>query len=441
MHAPTLNSTSIDQLALANGKSVVFVGVAGCGMRGLAVFFLQAGWQVYGCDAKALAADDKLFELGLEWCELATAPRASWVVRSAAVPASDPVFEQCVEHTARPCLYAEFLGEISKIRPLLAVAGTHGKTTCTAWIAYGLREAGVEVGYLVGAEVPQLKSSSAWGNPALPLIVESCEYARSFHHLHPTQVALINVAAEHPDTYPGGLPEVSESFEKFLRNTSTTGKVFAGPEAPQDLRHSTEAAWQDCDLLDENVPLGLFGDHNRRNASLVAAVLRDFNLSDEQVSHALSSFSGAARRLELLREIDVDGGSVKLVSDYAHHPTEVAATLNAAQQRWPSAAINVVFQPHQAQRFQDYRDLYAECLDAASSVVLLPIFRARDVESCKADSKDLLPDLEVRHPQRSHMFCEQMLDGLQWSLSHATAGSVVLCLGAGDIDGYIRKVL
>jgi len=437
----TASAAGLDKLALENGKVVVFVGVGGCGMRGLATFFLQAGWKVYGCDARPLAVDDKLLKLGLEVCDVGSVPRASWVVRSAAVPASDTVFEECISESARPCLYAEFLGEISKIREVVAVAGTHGKTTCTAWIAYGLRQAGVEVGYLVGAEVPQLGSSSEWGDPSLPLVIESCEYARSFHHLRPSKVALINVAAEHPDTYPGGLPEVTESFAKFLSNTVDGGTVIAGPEAPSQLQKHTSATWMPARSLNSTINIGLFGKHNRSNAALVAAVLGDFGLGEEQILHALSTFTGAARRLEVVKELSLgDGESITLVSDYAHHPTEVGATINAARERWPQAKINVVFQPHQAQRFQDYRDLYVECLDEADMVALLPIFRARDVESCSADSKDLLPDLDAQHPQRLHNFCEKIEESLNWTLSNSTNGSVVLCLGAGDIDGHIRKL-
>ncbi|MDE0585399.1 MAG: Mur ligase domain-containing protein [Planctomycetota bacterium] len=441
MQTSTASAAGLDKLALENGRVVVFVGVGGCGMRGLATFFLQAGWQVYGCDARPLAADDKLFKLGLEVCDVDSVPLASWVVRSAAVPASDDVFEKCIAESARPCLYAEFLGEISKIREVVAVAGTHGKTTCTAWIAYGLRQAGVEVGYLVGAEVPQLGSSSEWGDPSLPLVIESCEYARSFHHLRPSKVALINVAAEHPDTYPGGLPEVTESFAKFLSNTVDGGTIIAGPEAPSQLQQHTSATWMPACPLNSTTNIGLFGRHNRSNAALVAAVLRDFDLSDEQILHGLSTFTGAARRLEFLKELNLGNGeSIKLVSDYAHHPTEVAATINAARERWPQAKINVMFQPHQAQRFQDYRELYIACLDEADMVALLPIFRARDVDSCSADSKELLPDLEARHPQRLHNFCETIEQSINWTLSNSTTGSVVLCLGAGDIDGYIRKL-
>ena len=193
--------------------------------------------------------------------------------------------------------------------------------------------------------------------------------------------------------------------------------------------------------LPNTISIGLFGKHNRSNAVLVAAVLDDFGLNDEQILHALSTFTGAARRLEVVKELSLgDGEGITLVSDYAHHPTEVAATINAARERWPQAKINVVFQPHQAQRFQDYRDLYVDCLNEADMVALLPIFRARDVESCSADSRDLLPDLDVQHPQRLHNFCEKIEESINWTLSNSTNGSVVLCLGAGDIDGHIRKL-
>ncbi|MDP6963261.1 MAG: cyanophycin synthetase [Planctomycetota bacterium] len=442
MSTPTISATCLDELALGHGRVITFVGVGGCGMRGLATFFLQSGWDVYGYDSKPLSSSDELYALGLRWCDESTLPMSSWVVRSAAVPSTDPVFAESVAKDARPSLYAQFLGEISKLRPVIAVAGTHGKTTCTAWIAYGLQEAGVDVGYLVGAKVPQLGGSSAWGDPRLPLVVESCEYARSFHFLRPQKVALINVAAEHPDTYPGGLPEVKQSFAEFLSHTSTDGCVYAGPEAPTDLQSSTDAEWMTCPQLDLDVELGLFGDHNRRNASLVASVLKDLGLEQEQISHALASFSGASRRLELVGELTKGQcETIKLVSDYAHHPTEVAATINAAKQRFKDCDINVVFQPHQAQRFKDYRELYADCLDEADMVALLPIYRARDSKDCVIDSDELIPELDARFPQREHHFAKSIDSAIDWTLANSKSSSVMLCLGAGDIDGYLREIL
>ena len=360
-------------------------------------------------------------------------------MRAAAVPAQEEHVGAAQAAGAKSALYAEMLGELSRLRPVLAVAGSHGKTTCTAWIAYGLREAGVQAGYLVGAQVPQLGASADWGDPELPLVVESCEYARSFHHLRPADVALINVDAEHPDTYPGGLPEVVEAFEIFLQGMSATGTVFAGPETP-DLRHASDGQWQDCAPLPADLPLGLTGRHNRRNAAMVAAVLKSFGLDQPAIDHALATFSGAARRLE---EVGQASNGALVVSDYAHHPVEVAATLQAARERWPGRRLMVVFQPHQAQRFHAYREMFAPSLDLADALLLLEIYRARDPEELQASVAELVPELQQRlpHQERALSTVQNHQEGRRILASWWRPDDVVMCLGAGDVDAFARSLL
>ncbi|MHC4823543.1 MAG: glutamate ligase domain-containing protein [Planctomycetota bacterium] len=430
--------TGLDGLAGTAGRTLLLIGAGGCGMRGLAKLFLQAGWEVYGQDARGFVSDDPLLTDGLKPLVEEDPLAVSWVVRSAAVPATDRHVARAIAGGAGSLLYSDMLGEISRLRPVLAVAGSHGKTTCTAWIAYGLQEAGVDAGWLVGAPVPQLPSSAAWGNPALPLVVESCEYARSFHALAPDDVALINVDAEHPDTYPGGLPEVLEAFSVFLQGMSARGKVFAGTETP-DLSGSCPGTWEDVKALPDAAAVGLHGAHNRRNAALVAAVLRSFDLNEAQVDHALATFRGAARRLEVVQTMD---SGALVVSDYAHHPVEVAATLQAARERWPGKRLLVVFQPHQAQRFHAYRDQFAPSLDQADALLLLEIYRARDPEELQASVEELVPELQQRRSAEDRPLCcvQDQAEGRKILHSWLQSEDVVLCLGAGDVDAFARDL-
>ncbi|MGB0954258.1 MAG: glutamate ligase domain-containing protein [Planctomycetota bacterium] len=430
--------STLDALAGPAGKTLLLVGAGGCGMRGLAKLFLQAGWTVFGQDAQGFAEGDPLLAEGLIALDEKAALNVSWVVRSAAVPSSDRHVNRAVAGGAESTLYSGMLGEISKLRPVLAVAGSHGKTTCTAWIAFGLREAGIDVGYLVGAEVAQLPASAAWGDARQPLILESCEYARSFHALRPTDVALINVDAEHPDTYPGGLEEVIEAFSVFLEGMTPQGTVFAGPETP-DLSARAAGGWSDAPALPDSQEVGLHGAHNRRNAVLVAAILRNFGLDDAQVDHALRTFTGAARRLEVVGQ--TEAGSL-IASDYAHHPVEVAATLQAARERWPSRRLLVVFQPHQAQRFHAYREQFAPSLDHADALLLLEIYRARDPEELQASVAELVPELEARRPQENRPLAtvQDHAEGRTILHSWADPDDVILCLGAGDVDAFARDL-
>lgn len=423
----------LDALAGAAGRTALLAGAQGTGMRGLARLLLQAGWTVYGADRAPFAAGDPLLQQGLRaWPR--EAPPVSWAVRSVAVPEHDAAFAAACAAGARGATYPQWLGEISRLRRVLAVAGSHGKSTTTAWIAFGLRRAGRAAGFVVGAPCAQLGGSADWGDPAEPLVLESCEYARSFHHLKPWSVALTNVDAEHPDTYPGGLPEVTESFARFLGSCAADGAIYAGPEAP-DLRARSAAAWRSSPPLPADWEVGLPGLHNRRNGALAAAVLRSCGLAEAQVRAAIAEFRGCARRLE---EVGTRRGAL-VVSDYAHHPVEVAATLQAAGERWPGRRLFAVFQPHQAQRFHAYREQFAPALDLADRLLLLEIYRARDPEELRASVAELVPEL-IRRRARPLAVVQEMESARAALDAWLAAGDVVLCLGAGDVDAFAREL-
>ncbi len=430
------SDSALQELAGEYGTTAYLAGAGGCGMRGLATLLLQAGWQVWGADQQAFASDDPLVKAGLQaMAEDAVPPKVSLCIRSAAIDSKDIAIQQAKRNGARSLLYSEMLGEISKLRPVLAVAGSHGKTTVTAWLAWALRRAGVPVGYLIGADVPQLNGSADWGNPDLPLVLESCEYARSFHHLRPQMVALINVDAEHPDTYPGGLPEVREAFQHFLGHVPLLGKIFAGPEAP-DLSAAGPGQWLPSIDLGEQEYVGLPGGHSRRNAALVAGVLRHFNLDEIAIQSSLADFRGAARRLEQLGQ----WRGALVVSDYAHHPVEVKATLEAMKECWPDRRLHVVFQPHQAQRFHAYRDQFAPALDLADALYLLEIYRARDPQQLKASVEELVPELVERQPGRHLKLVGDFARGQRLLQENVQSEDVILFLGAGNVDRFARSL-
>lgn len=414
--------------------SAHLVGVAGTGMRGLATLLLQNGWRVSGTDACPLPDDDPLLEDGLIWVE----PDAvCWdgeevCVRSAAIPDRDPRIVAARAAGVEPCLYADMLGRLTETRPMLAVCGTHGKTTTTAWIAWALRASGIECGWLVGGHSPQLGDSAAWGDPSAPLIVESCEFNRSFHKLRPRWAALLNVDHDHVDTYPS-LASFEAAFEQFLRSVPSDGAVFAGPQAPRWSARFPSLPWHELPTLPQSVPVGLPGDYNRQNAALVAGVLRYFGVGESAIGDRLTGFEGTSRRFETLGALQ--GASV--VSDYAHHPEAVSAVVATAREQTPNGKVWVVFQPHQASRFCRFLDRFAASLADADGVILLPVYRARDPEELLADIEDLASSLAADLPVA---VCDA--DGArQMVLAWAGPGDTVLCLGAGDIDRMVRSWL
>ncbi len=424
------------ELARGGAPRAYLAGAGGCGMRGLARFLLDCGWAVWGADRQPLSGEDPLVRQGLHpLAEGDPPPAVSLAARSVAVPEDDPAFAAACAAGARPLRYAELLGEITRLRPTWAVAGSHGKTTTTAWIAYGLRRVGRRPGFLVGGGVPQLGASADWGDPAEALIAESCEYDRTFLQLRPRVVALLNVDAEHPDTYPGGLPEVREAFERFLGLLPAEGLVLAGPEAPE-LASATAARWLRAPDLPNDWEVGLPGAHNRRNGALVAAVLAELGLEAPAIRAALRDFRGAARRLETVGRHPC-GATV--VSDYAHHPTELRATLAAAREAWPGRRLVVLFQPHQARRFTEYQGDFVAALDFADALLLLPVFRARDPEDLVAEVAAIREPLESRRPRPIEVLEDPAAapEALRRSLR---PDDLLLCLGAGDIDALARSL-
>jgi len=423
--------------ALAQGgKSTAFLaGAGGCGMRGLASFLLENDWEVWGADSKPFSDSDSLIKAGLRPLGVGQlTPQVSLAVRSVAVPETDPQFRAACEAGARGLVYSELLGEMTRLRPTLAVAGSHGKTTITAWIAYGLRLAGRDPGFLVGGGVPQLGGSASWGTSSEPLVAESCEYARTFHKLSPKWVALSNVDAEHPDTYPTGYPEVEEAFRIFLSKLPADGVVYASPEAP-DLSDSTPAQWCLAEELPKDWKVGLAGRHNRLNAALVRTTLLAHGISEEHVCEAIASFRGADRRMEELGTLN----GAPVVSDYAHHPVEVSATLEAASEMWPGRRLVVAFQPHQARRFDRFRVEFSKALDRADALVLLPLYRARDPEDLRPETGELLAPLQARR-KRDIFVAEDASIAATWLQSHVQGEDILLCLGAGDIDSFARSL-
>jgi len=433
--AQTAHFKRLDALSCDGPKTAFFAGAGGCGMRGLATFMLECGWKVWGADSNGFADNDPLIAAGLiPVAGGQSPPPVSLVARSVAVPVTDRQFSEARKSAGQQFVYSELLGEITRLRPCLAVAGSHGKTTITAWIAFGMRLANRQPGFLVGGNVPQLGCSADWGSHDEPLVGESCEYDRTFHQLSPRWVALCNVDAEHPDTYPGGYPEVEAAFREFLGKLPVGGAVFAGPEAP-DLSAATKADWRKLPALDSKVKVGLAGKHNRLNAAVVAGVLRSFDVPEEIVLRALVEYRGATRRMEQVGEFK----QAQVISDYAHHPTEVAATLQAAQERWPQRRLVVVFQPHQARRFERFRAEFVEALSLADALVLLPIYRARDPEDLQPVTSELLKPLRVQR-ERPIVAVEGMEQARCYLDNEIKKNDLLLCLGAGDIDKFARSL-
>ena len=442
------------------GRSIHFIGVGGCGMSGLAEFVLTEGGQVSGSDIKAGAATERLAQRGatihIGHGKGNVPAGADLVVHSAAVTADNPELLEARRRGTATMKYAEFLGQLMTLRLGIAVSGTHGKSTTTALAAYVLSEAGLDPSFVIGADVPQLKGGARVGNGP-HLVVEACEYDRSFLNFAPHAAAVLNVEEDHLD-YFRDLADIRDAFADFASRTVTEGLlVVNGADPGMDevaararCRVETFGIGGGWDWHAENlnadagryafdvyrrdapfasVNLALAGEHHVLNALAATALCAWAGAPAEAIGSALGRFQGASRRMEVLGRI----ADVTVVDDYAHHPTEIRATLAAARQRFSPQRLWVVFQPHQHSRTRFLLKDFAQALKVADKIIVPDIYFVRDSENERQAvcSQDLVKEIrglgaDARYVEDFDSIRRHLIEGLG-------PGDVLMTMGAGDV--------
>ncbi|MEL7311674.1 MAG: UDP-N-acetylmuramate--L-alanine ligase [Pseudomonadota bacterium] len=396
-----------------------FVGIGGAGMCGIAEVLLTQGYDVQGSDLAESAATTRLRNLGatiLLGHAAANLGEADVVVSSTAVPADNEEIVAAHERRIPVVARAEMLGELMRFsRRSVAVAGTHGKTTTTSLVAAVLAEAGVDPTYIIGGRLKGANRNARLGESQY-LVAEADESDASFHHLQPLAAIVTNIDADHLSTYDHDLQRLHDAFVEFLHNLPFYGVAVlciddegvrairaAVPRSQLTYGLSEDADVRAIDIAmeghrstftvvreqreDLTVTLNLPGLHNVRNALAAIAVATDFEVADTAIAAALNSFSGIDRRFQQLGRIDVPGGDALLIDDYGHHPTELAATIDAARAGWPNRRLVLVFQPHRYSRTRDLLDDFAQVLSAVDVLVLLEVYSAGEPPIANADGR------------------------------------------------------
>jgi UDP-N-acetylmuramate--alanine ligase len=301
---------------------------------------------------------------------------------------------------------AELLAELVSLRDSIVVAGAHGKTTTSSMIAFCLERLGRDPAWLIGADVPQLGGNAGTGEGWL--VVEGDESDRTIAELRPSVAVVTNVDLDHHATF-GSRAEVTELFDGWLANVPA---VVRGEElAPYD------------------GPLAIAGEHNRRNAASALAALELVGVSREEAASVLAEFRGAARRLEHRG----DAGNVAVYDDYAHHPAEIAATLDALRNGKGSRLL-VLFQPHLYSRTRHLARELADSLAAADVVAVTDVYPAREEPIEGVTGKLVVDALVERRPGMLVGWTPSVEDGVRFLVDHVRAGDRVVTIGAGDVD-------
>lgn len=448
-------------------RNIYFLGIGGIGMSAIARWFNVNGYRVAGYDRTTTPLTDALQAEGIDIhfeddvrhipAEFLAHKDATLVVRTPAVPADHAEWNFLEKEGFTIMKRSQVLGLLAESMYLIAVAGTHGKTTTSSMVAHVLRQAGRNctaflggiaqnygTNFLLNDETPDLRS--------VLCVVEADEFDRSFLTLFPDVAIVTSTDADHLDIYGDG-DHVLESFGKFVGQIKPGGKLFLrkgltladktsaevheyglneGEYRAENVR--IEAARFVFDIrypegVCESVALQMPGFHNAENATAAFAACRAVGLSPEEIRDGLNEYRGVKRRFEY----HVQRPDVVYIDDYAHHPTEILAFLKSVRALYPGRKLTAIFQPHLFSRTRDFLDGFADALSETDELILLDIYPARE-QPIPGITSELLLD-RVRS---SNKLLQKKAQVLNWLRAHPI--EVLVTIGAGDIDQLIHPI-
>ncbi len=434
------------------------IGIGGAGLSAIATVLLQQGYRVSGSDRQASPATERLTQLGATVFighrvkNLDVGP-IDTVVISSAIPADNPEWVEAQRRGLPVVKRAEWLGQMMRAKVGVAVAGTHGKTTTTAMIAFILQQAGQDPTFIVGGFIPQLETNAAAGRGDT-FVIEADEYDYMFLGLRP-EVAIVTIVEwDHPDMFAS--PQVlTRAFEDFVRLVPPGGLVIGcgdDPGARRVIEQATaktstyglrpENEWQAVDIQPNQrgghdfkikrggeltkvaVSLAIPGLHNVGNALAALIAANRCGVELTQAAELVGQFTGVGRRFELKGEIN----GVTIIDDYAHHPTEIKATLAAARTRFAGRPIWAAFQPHTYSRTLALLDDFAGAFADADHVIIVDIFASRETDQGLVKSTDILA--RMSHPDARYI--GSLAQAADYLAAHLTSPAVLVTMGAGD---------
>ena len=385
---------------------------------------------------------------------------ANVVVTSTAVSKNNPEVVAAKEQNIPVIRRAEMLAEIMRFSNGIAVAGTHGKTTTTSLVTSLLAEGGLDPTYVIGGRLNSSGSNSRLGTGEY-LVAEADESDASFLLLQPMISVVTNIDADHLSTYDNDFEKLKDTFVEFLhhlpfyglavlcvddenvcdilpkvtRTIVTYGIHFDADIRAKNVRYAGTQSFfnvERTDKSDLDVTLNMPGEHNIQNALAAIAIATELGVSDEHILSGLDKFQGVGRRFQCYGEIKMPQGSVMLVDDYGHHPTEMEATMKAVRSAWPDRRMVVMFQPHRYTRTRDLFEDFTQVLSEPDVLVLLDIYSANEEPIVGSDGRALAGAIRNRG-NVDPIFVANTADITEVLQNQLKDGDVLLTLGAGSV--------
>ncbi len=454
---------------LKNHKHIHCIGIGGIGLSAIAEIFLARGYAVSGSDIKASDVTERLTRDGaaiyfthaaenINGCDL--------VIYSAAVSSDNAELKEAEARSIPALSRAQVLGCLMKeYDKSIAISGTHGKTTTTSMVSLVLKNAEVDPTILVGGNLSEIGGNVKVGKSDY-FVTEACEYMDSFLSLRPKVEIILNIDSDHLD-YFKDIDHIASSFDRFSRLVPDDGFVIAYSSNPfvssilgnltcnvvtfgfdeQCDYHASDINFNGVGMPSFNIyhmgvkqcslQLSIPGEHNIANALGAFACCRTLGISAEVIVSTLAAFTGTQRRFDV---IGVTKNNVKIVDDYAHHPTEIKATLKAAR-NIPFNKLWCVFQPHTYTRTLALFDDFASAFTDADKIILTEIYAAREKNIHKISSAELVERIKKECPQKDVYFVEDFEDIAEFLLQNTESGDLVITMGAGDIYKVAEQII
>lgn len=438
-------------------RRIHLIGIGGIGLSAIARILIARGEMVSGSDIVASSLTDELARLGAQIYighRAENVQDADLVLTTSAAPEDNPEIREARRRNIRIVKRYDYFPELTKGKKTIAIAGTHGKTTTTGMVATILTDAGLDPTAIVGGIIPELGGNARAGKGEY-FVIEADEYDRAFLGLSPNIAVVTSIEMDHPDIYRD-VDEIARAFHQFLESVPPDGHIIGWGDSERVLHELVTArapfarygfgaddSWRasdvkpnglggsDFEVWRENSRLGDFhlqipGTHNVLNALAALIVADTVGVDMQRAGTTLARFRGAERRFQIKGEFR----GVTLVDDYAHHPTEIRATLAAARTRFPGKCIWAVFQPHTYTRTKALLDDFAGAFGDADHVIVVDVFAAREHDSMGVSGLQIVE--RMRHGDAC--FIPSLEESAEFLKQHLTEGDVLVTLGAGDVN-------
>jgi UDP-N-acetylmuramate--alanine ligase len=437
-------------------KTIHFIGIGGIGMSALARYFLAQKLPVSGSDAaqspitRALKKEGANVKIGHKKTNIG--PEIGLVIYNRAIPARNPELLEAKRLKIPVLPYAQVLGEIVKSHETIAITGSHGKTTTTALAGIILMKNNFNPTIFIGSNLTELGGKNIRIGRSPHLVLEADDFGGAFLEYAPKIAIVTNIDREHLDFYKT-FANLKKSFLQFLANVVGGGAMILNrddknlyslrrPIAQLAKKNRIRVIWHsraDRSAKDIKKVLTIPGEHNVSNALAAYELGRLLKIPHRNILRALGSYRGAWRRMEYRGVIHAGARTIEVFDDYAHHPTEIKATLAGFREKFPTSPLICVFEPHQAQRLQSLFSDFRDSFSAADATVILPLYHVEGRDSAaQKNSHDLVRAMQKKYPKKTILYCaspkrlKKILTDLVKPI-HTPRSPVLVMMGAGNI--------